>query len=299
MTASVVAPGAVIGRYRVIAPIARGGMGGVWEVEDDAGRRLALKAPIDDIGGGADASKRFAREVNALRVLDHPNLIAAVDAFVDAGALYLVMERVEGTTLSKTIAAGPLAPRRALVIARQVLAGLAHAHGHGIVHRDLKPDNVMLIQVAAASGVGAWEQAKLLDFGLVKLIGDASTLFGGGKLTRTGIVAGTPQYMAPEQALGRELDGRVDLYALGVILFEMLIGTPPFVHDDIVAIMKMHVRTPAPRLDTASGNAPWATPAMVALVEGALIKDPANRFPTATAMSAAVDHAFASIDHLG
>jgi serine/threonine protein kinase len=298
VTAPAVAPGTTIGRYRVIAQIGRGGMGGVWEVEDDTGRRLALKAPIDDIAGGPDSSKRFAREVNALRVLDHPNLIAAVDAFVADGTLYLVMERVEGTTLAATIGEGPLAPRRALVIARQVLAGLGHAHGHGIAHRDLKPENVMLIQVASASGVGAWEQAKLLDFGLVKLIGDASALFGGGKLTRTGTVAGTPQYMAPEQALGRDLDGRCDLYSLGVILFEMLTGKPPFVHDDVVTMMKMHVRTPAPRLDAATAGAPWATPAMVALVEGALIKDPANRFPTAAAMTAAVDHAFASIDHV-
>jgi len=258
------APGTAIGRYRVTAPIARGGMGGIWEVEDDAGRRYALKAPIEEIEGSTESSKRFAREVNALRVLDHPNLVAAIDVFVDAGTLYLVMERVEGTTLSKTIAAGPLAPRRALVLTRQVLSGLAHAHSHGIAHRDLKPDNVMLIEQVSASGVGRWEQAKLLDFGLVKLIGDASALFGGGKLTRTGMVAGTPMYMAPEQALGRDLDGRVDLYALGVILFEMLIGKPPFVSDDVVAIMKMHVRDTPPRLDTASNNAASATPALVA-----------------------------------
>jgi eukaryotic-like serine/threonine-protein kinase len=294
-----VAPGAVIGRYRVIAPIARGGMGGIWEVEDDAGRRFALKAPVEEIDGGTDGSKRFAREVNALRVLDHPNLVAAVEAFIDGGTLYLVMERVEGTTLTKAIAGGPLAPRRALVLTRQILTGLSHAHGHGIAHRDLKPDNVMLVQMTSASGTGVWEQAKLLDFGLVKLMGDAAALFGGAKLTRTGMVAGTPMYMAPEQALGRDLDGRCDLYALGVILFEMLIGKPPFVSEDVVAMMKMHVRDTPPRVDAASGGAPWATPAVVALVEGALVKNPNDRFATADAMIAAVDHAFASIDHLG
>src|SRR5262249_13533596 len=154
----------------------------------------------------------------------------------EAGGLYLVMERVQGQTLTKAIDAGPLPPRRALVIARQLLEGLGHAHAHGMIHRDLKPDNVMLVDM------GGWERAQLVDWGLVKLIGDAEAVMGGGKLTRTGVVQGTPRYMAPEQALGRLVDGRVDLYALGLILFEMLTGRVPFEHDDPVMIMRMQVK---------------------------------------------------------
>jgi eukaryotic-like serine/threonine-protein kinase len=296
VTSSPLAPGAAIGGYRVIAPIGRGGMGGVWHVEDDRGRALALKSTLDELGPDPIGARRLAREVNALRVLDHPNLVAAVDAFVEAGRLYLVMERIDGTTLGAALADGALAPRRALVIARQLAGGLGHAHAHGIAHRDLKPDNVMLVAQPAADGGAAWEQAKVLDFGLVKLLGDAAVMFGGSKLTRTGTVAGTPMYMAPEQALGRDLDGRCDLYALGVMLFEMLIGAPPFSADDPVALMRLQVKQPPPRLDVASGGAAWATPELVALVEGALVKAPEHRFPTAAAMIAALDVAFASLD---
>src|SRR5262249_14121318 len=147
----------------------------------------------------AEATKRFAREANAVRMLDHPNLVAAVEVFVEGGFLFLVMERVYGRTLTKILTEGRFAPRRALVIARQLLDGVGHAHDHGLVHRDLKPDNIMVVDM------GGWESAKIVDFGVVKLIGDAETAMGGGKLTTTGLVFGTPAYMAPEQALGKPL----------------------------------------------------------------------------------------------
>src|SRR5438105_4926793 len=188
-------------------------MGGVWEVEDDAGNKFALKSPASGMSPVAETTKRFAREANAVRLLDHPNLVAAIDVFVESGYLFLVMERVYGVTLGKVLAKGPLAPRRALVLTRQLLDGVGHAHGHGLVHRDLKPDNIMLVDM------GGWESAKIVDFGLVKLIGDAEAAMGGAKLTTTGLVFGTPAYMAPEQALGRGVDGRADLYALATILF--------------------------------------------------------------------------------
>jgi serine/threonine-protein kinase len=225
-----------------------------------------------------------------MRVLDHPNLVAAIDVFVERSTLFLVMERVTGTALSAVIAAGPVDPRRALDIARQMLAGLAHAHGHGVAHRDLKPDNVMLV-----AGDSGREHVKILDFGLVKLMGDAAALFGGSKLTRTGMVAGTPMYMAPEQALGRDVDGRADIYALGVILFEMLTGQTPFQSSDPVELMRMQVKKTPPRIDEIAAGLPWCTPEIVGLVEGALIKDPAHRFATARAMSNALDHAIASL----
>ena len=289
-SAPVLEPGAKIGRYRLLQALGRGGMGGVYEVEDDAGNRYALKAPAS--GMTSDAAKRFAREANAVRMLDHPNLVAAVDVFVETGYLFLVMEKVVGKNLTAAIAEGPFQPRRALVVARQILDGVGHAHAHGLVHRDLKPDNIMLVDM------GGWERAKVVDFGVVKLIGDAEAAMGGGKLTTTGLVFGTPAYMAPEQAMGRPLDGRADLYAVATILFEMLTGRVPFDHQDPMMQMRMQVKAPPPRLDMLVKDAPWCTPELVMFIEGGLTKNPDHRFASADAMVAALDQAFVSLDHV-
>jgi len=283
-------PGKQLGRYRVLQAIGRGGMGGVWDVEDDEGNHYALKAPAG--GMTADAAKRFAREVNAVRMLDHPNLVAAVDVFAEGGYLFLVMEKVVGKNLTAALAEGPFQPRRALVIARQILEGVGHAHAQGLVHRDLKPDNVMLVDM------GGWERAKIVDFGVVKLIGDAESAMGGGKLTSTGLVFGTPAYMAPEQAMGRPLDGRADLYAVATLLFEMLTGRVPFDHQDPMMQMRMQVKAPPPRLDMLAKNAPWCTPELVMFIEGGLAKNPDHRFASAEAMIAALDQAFVSLDNV-
>jgi eukaryotic-like serine/threonine-protein kinase len=282
-----------LGKYTLIAPLGRGGMGGVWEVKDDEGNSFAVKSPAGGMNPQAEATKRFAREANALRMLDHPNLVAAVDVFVDAGYLFLVMERVHGRTLTKIIAQeGPMQPRRALVLARQMLDGVGHAHAQGLVHRDLKPDNIMIIDM------GGWERAKIVDFGLVKLIGDAEAAMGGGKLTSTGLVFGTPAYMAPEQALGKLVDGRADLYAVATILFEMLTGRVPFDHPDPMMQMKMQVKAPPPRLDMLAKKQAWCTPQLVALIDAALTKDPQQRFASAAVMMAALEDAFVSLDHV-
>ena len=291
-------PGMQIGRYRVVGPIGRGGMGGVYEVEDVTGARFALKSPIVDVGGSSDATVRFAREANALRMLDHPNLVAATDVFVDQGCLCLVMEKVTGRTLYAAIAAARaegrpgLPPRKALVLTRQILEGVGHAHAQGIVHRDLKPDNVLLVDM------GGWERAKIIDFGLVKLVGDAAAAYGSNVLTRTGLVFGTPAYMAPEQAVGRPVDTRSDIYAIGILLFEMLTGRRPFEDPDPQMVMRQHVRQPPPRLDELTHGAPWCTPYMLALVGGALVKEPEHRYQTAAQMIAVLDDAFGSIDHV-
>jgi len=295
-------PNSRIGRYRVIRSLGRGGMAGVFEVEDPAGQRFALKAPIVDVNPSGDVTRRFAREANALRLLDHPNLVAAVDVFVEAGYLFLVMEKVEGPTLGQVLYREPdasgkpvkdaLGPRRALVTARQILDGAGHAHARHLVHRDLKPDNILLLDM------GGWERVKIIDFGIVKLLGDAAAAFGASALTNTGLVVGTPAYMAPEQALGRQIDARTDLYAIGVILFEMLTGRLPFQHDDPLRLMAMHVKNRLPKLDDVTQHAAWVTPEMCALVDGALIKDPAHRFPSAEVMIQALDDAFYSIDHI-
>ena len=136
-SAPVLEPGARLGRYRLLEQLGRGGMGGVWEVEDDAGTRYALKSPASGMSPTSDTMKRFAREANALRMLDHPNLVAAADVFVEAGFLFLVMEKVVGTTLTSVISEGALLSGRALVFARHFLDGVGQAHSHGLVHRDL------------------------------------------------------------------------------------------------------------------------------------------------------------------
>ena len=291
-------PGTRIGRYVVIGPLGRGGMGGVVEVADEHGVRYAVKSPLSDVEGSADVTKRFAREANALRLLDHPNLVGAVDVFVEAGILFLVMEKVAGQTLGHRLRdSGALPARQALVFAHQLLDGIGHAHAQGLVHRDLKPENVILVPMGG-EGAERWESVKIIDFGLVKLIGDAAAAFGAGALTRTGLVFGTPSYMAPEQALGRLVDGRADVYAAGVILFEMLTGRLPFRDPDPQVVMRMQAKTAPPRLDVISSGARWCTPQVIALVEGALIKDPAGRFASAQVMMAALDDAFRSIDHV-
>jgi serine/threonine protein kinase len=279
-------PGTRIGRYRVIAPIGRGGMAGVFEVEDDVGHRYALKSPIQDIVANGDVTRRFAREANVLRMLDHPNCVAAVDVFVEAGRLFLVMEKVVGRSLGAAIAER-LTPRQALVIARQILEGVDHAHARGLVHRDLKPENVLLVSM------GGWERVKIIDFGIVKLVGDAEAAFGAAALTRTGMVSGTPAYMAPEQALGRVVDGRADLYTIGVMLFEMLAGRLPFRDPDPLVVMRLHAKAAPPVLRDL---VPSATPELVALVDGALVKDPAHRFASAQQMIALLDAAFGSLE---
>ena len=268
-------------------------MGGVFEVEDEVGARFALKAPLGDVPGQplGDVTRRFAREANALRLLDHPNLVAAVDVFAEAGFLFLVMEKVTGRTLGAAAAAG-LTPRQTLVLTRQMLDGVGHAHAQGIVHRDLKPDNVLLVPMAG------WERVKIIDFGLAKLVGDAAAAFGASALTGTGRVFGTPAYMAPEQALGRLVDARADLYAIGIMLYELLAGHLPFDHADLHVLMRMQAKQPPPRLDEATRGAAWCTPQLTGLVHGALAKEPGERFATAQVMTAALDDAFRSIDHL-
>jgi serine/threonine-protein kinase len=286
-------------RYRVEALIGEGGMGQVYRVEHlPSGRPLALKLLAASTLDGQDLTRRFQLEARAASALDHPHIVEVLDlGALPSGVLYLVMELVAGTSLARLITGRELGPRRALVITRQLLLALEHAHEQGMVHRDLKPENVMVMRVGEPGS--EYDHAKILDFGLVKLIGDAAEeLGGGGVLTQTGIVFGTPAYMAPEQALGRPIDGRADLYALGVMLFEMLTGAAPFTSDDPGALMRMHIALPVPALATACPGAAWLTPEMEALVGRALAKEPGERFSGAGAMLAALEAAFLSISHL-
>ena len=178
---------------------------------------------------------RFQREVTTAKRIDHPNVAAISDSGeLPGGGLFLVMELLKGTLLSNALENGRMPPARALVIARQMLVGLGRAHELGVVHRDVKPHNVMLIDV------GGLETVKLFDFGI------ASNDRAAMKLTVPGTAFGTPEYIAPEQAMGEKVDARADLYGVGVVLFEMLCGRLPFVCKDDIAYLRAHIKEPAP-----------------------------------------------------
>jgi serine/threonine-protein kinase len=261
-------PGDHVGRYRVVGSLGRGGMATVWEVEDERGRRFALKSPEARLDPRTIA--RFQREMRALRDLAHDNLVAAVDTFVDGEYVFLVMERVVGTSLAALLAEGALPVADAVAVARQILAGIGHAHAHGYVHRDLKPDNILLVG----------ERVKVIDFGLCKPM-DEDTSVG---LTTKGTVFGSPPYMSPEQALGKQLDGRSDLYAIGIILYEMIEGAPPFDDPAPAMTMRMHVTHKVPPM-----LAPGVPKALAVALMTALAKPPQHRYATADDFIAALD----------
>lgn len=291
--------GAIVNqRYRVGALIAQGGMGAVYRaVHLDSAKPVAIKTLLPEREPSAETLARFEREAKTASALHHDNIVEVLDmGRMDDGRLFLVMELVEGPSIGDLIDDGLLHPRRALVLMRQALDGVGHAHQFGLVHRDIKPDNIMVVQ-AGADGA-RYDRVKLLDFGVVKLLDNAASEFGAPNLTATGVVFGTPQYMAPEQALARTLDPRADLYSLGIVLFEMLTGRRPFEHDDMVSLLRMHIKSPPPLLAEVRPGEPWWTSELEALVAGALKKKPENRFPSAAAMIAALDAAFLSIQHL-
>ncbi len=281
------------GQFRVRRRLGRGAMGAVYEAEQVGGaRRYAVKVLSAKVGGAGDLVARFEREARASGLLQHPNIVAVhACGRLDEDLPYLVMELVDGPGLGDVLEGGALAPARALLVARQMLSAVGYAHGLGMVHRDLKPDNVML-----ARGPGGVEQVKILDFGIVRLVGDAAVEeIGTETLTQTGTVLGTPTYMAPEQALARSLDGRADLYAIGCILFEMLVGRPPFQGADAMAVLKQHVSAPPPRLASAGLKSGHCTDALEELVARSLAKKPGDRFATAGDMIAGIDAAFESL----
>jgi tRNA A-37 threonylcarbamoyl transferase component Bud32 len=226
------------GRYRVDGLLGRGGMGVVFRVEHVLLKKeMALKILLRDLGGSDELVQRFRREAEAVAQLQHQNIIAVTDfGRTEDGRMYLVMELLDGPSLAKVLEGGVALPvERALHIERQILRALEHAHAMGIVHRDLKPDNIILVE---RDGVA--DTVKLLDFGIAKLLRE-QTDAGASLVTVAGAIFGTPEYMAPEQAVGDAVDQRVDVYAAGVILYEMLAGRRPFVSDSRFEIISMHV----------------------------------------------------------
>ena len=269
----------ISGRYRVDELVGEGGMGAIYRAENLATRsRVAIKLLNPEMLGNAEAVARFEREAAALGRIVHPNIAAAHDVGrLEYGSSFLVLDYLEGEVLRAVIQRGPLAPDRALRIARQIALGLAAVHEIGIVHRDLKPENVMLVRDGAASDV-----VKVLDFGIAKVpeAHEAGRRPGRAPLTQAGVAYGTPEYMAPEQALSGNVDARADLYALGVMLYEMLSGYRPFDSMDRVELTRLVTTTPPPPL-AARVPGGMLPPALEALVVRLLQKEAHARFNSA------------------
>jgi serine/threonine protein kinase len=230
-------------RYRIDSLIGEGGMGKVYQAEHILMRkRLAVKVLHRELSSVPELVARFEREAMAAAHIEHENVAAATDfGKLADGSVFLVLEYIEGRCLRDELEKGPMPPARALHIGRQIAAALGSAHALGIVHRDLKPENVMLVEKA-----GDPDFVKVLDFGVAKV--PIAETPGVKSITKSGMVFGTPEYMAPEQALGQQLDGRADLYALGVMLFEMISGARPFAGDSKVSLIGQQLAKPAPKM---------------------------------------------------
>jgi serine/threonine protein kinase len=269
-----------IGPYRILHKLGEGGMGVVYAAEDERLRRTVAIKTIRD-AGDSSARERFFREARAAASLTHPNVCQLFDIGDESGRPFLVMELLEGEPLSQRVHRGTLALNDAVQIALSVLTALDALHARGFIHRDLKPSNVFLTQ----SGV------KLLDFGLARELQPAmlepneTTMQQGSKgvspLTLSGMIVGTPRYMAPEQLLGAPVDGRTDLFAIGAILFEMLTGNAPFAEENAMKLYHAICYEAAPNL---AGSA--AIAAINRIVHRAMAKRPDDRYQSAGAMAA-------------
>jgi serine/threonine-protein kinase len=263
MSVPILCVGQRLGSYQIIDEIGRGGMAVVYKAYDSHHRRyVALKVLPAYFQHDQQLVERFHREARAARGLDHPNIVQVYGSGEADGLHYLAMEYAGGGSLSDLLAQqqGPLELGRAVDIAAQVGAALEYSHGRGLIHRDLKPSNILL----AAEG-----RVLLCDFGIAKVLGQST-------LTGTGQVMGTPAYMAPEQARGqRDLDGRADIYALGVILYQMLTGRVPFDGDTPLVVLRAVVDDPVPRPTTLNGGIP---PGVEGVILRAMEKERARRF---------------------
>ncbi|MFT5434000.1 MAG: serine/threonine protein kinase [Myxococcota bacterium] len=277
------------GRYRMDECIGRGGMGAVYRaVQLSVNRAVAIKILRPQFARNLDQVKRFQTEMRAASTLEHPHSIRVYDSGQsDDGALYMVTELLEGEPLSELLfREGRVAPERVVTVACQVLKSLSEAHARGIIHRDMKPENVFLKRVH-----GEDIFVKVLDFGIAKVV-DATD---EQRVTTTGTVVGTPLYMSPEQARGREVDHTTDLYSLGAVLWEMLAGEPPFKGDSAMAVMMAHVQAPLPpmRLDPDPLLGRGGLNKLENLVIRCMAKDPGERPQSADELRAALEECVA------
>jgi serine/threonine protein kinase len=268
------------GRYRLTGRLGRGGMAEVFAAEDvRLGRTVAVKLLRPDLAEDPVSKARFTREAQSVAGLNHHAIVAVYDSGEDQmggqSVPYIVMELVEGRTIRDLLlnAEAP-GPEQALIIVSGVLEALAYSHQHGIVHRDIKPANVIITHNGAV---------KVMDFGIARALHGASTT-----MTQTGMVMGTPQYLSPEQALGKAVDHRSDLYATGCLLYELLALRPPFVGETPLSVVYQHVQDiPVPPSEVSDAS----PPELDGLAMRALAKDPDDRFQTAEEMRGLVQYA--------
>jgi serine/threonine protein kinase len=272
----------IAGRYEVEELVGHGGMSSVYKARDTLlERHVALKILHEQYNSDDDFVERFKREARSVAQLQHPNIVTVIDRGEEEGRQFIVFEYIDGENLKeRVVRKGRLEVREALEVALEVARGLAFAHQSGIVHRDVKPQNVLL------NGDG---HAKVTDFGI------ARTVEVDG-MTQTGTVLGTSNYIAPEQATGQRVDAHSDVYALGVVLYELLAGDVPFPGESFVAVAMKHVHEPPPNLLDVRRDAP---PRVAAAIDRTLAKDPEERFPTMDAFAEELETCLAELEHGG
>jgi tRNA A-37 threonylcarbamoyl transferase component Bud32 len=263
-----------VGRYQLMERLGQGAMAQVYRAHAPVSDTdVAVKILHSHLTGDEGLEARFRREAQAAASLDHPNIIAVLDYGSDGELSYLVMELVDGPSLKTVLQQRdkPLAPEEAVRLVAALADALEHAHQQGVVHRDVKPSNVLLRD-------GRLDSPVLTDFGVARMV-EATVV------TASGTTLGTPTYMAPEQGEGKPGDGRSDVYALGVILYELLTGRPPFDAESPYALILRHIHTPPPSPRTLR---PALSSALEAVILRALAKEPEARYPTAAAFAAAL-----------
>ena len=258
----------IIPGYRIERELGAGGMATVYlGIQEKLNRKVAIKVLEPLLLKDPNFAKRFLKEAETAANLAHSNIVQIVDVGQSGNYYYLVMEYLEGGSLKDRIFRGAMDPYEALGIVRQIASALHYAAGKGYVHRDIKPDNIMF----RSDGT-----AVITDFGIARAVDSAT------KLTKTGMSIGTPHYMSPEQARGRQLDGRSDIYALGIVLYEMLMGRVPFDAEDSISIGIKHIQDPVPRISTHLRR-------YQGLLDGLLAKEPEQRIESGARLCELID----------
>jgi serine/threonine protein kinase len=278
--------GDVVGNYRIVEPLGEGGMGTVFRAEHVVlGRPYALKVLRSRVvEKDATAAQRFLREARAAARVRHPNIVDVFDfGHLADGRPYFVMELLEGESLTDRVARGALEPAEVVSIARQMAMALAAVHDRGVIHADVTPGNALVVSADPI-------HVKLVDFGLAAIAGE------GMAEEESDFVLGTPAYISPEQLRGLPATDRSDQYGLGCVLFELLTGAPPYMHEEIRELCLMHVQAPIPVVESPHGPLP---PKLADVITTCLQKSPQARFPGMRAMLAALDEVERVTDRRG